>query len=179
MKPLFSKLHQSKASNWLSSVMSGTIHIFMRPSQMGSNRKITSHGAPSIRHPMPNEMHKWHRHRHSDSGVDVNGGFGLRAKGTPPPPRYVESKPAGMMFSPTYPSMSSPARRQQTPRPPVPPNGPYWSPKKRWELADGEDGVTPGIYVQKSWNRDIERGFSEDTDRGLLNESPKQEYNNR
>lgn len=118
-------------------------------------------------------MHKWHRHGHSDRGVDVNGGFGLRAQGTPPPPRYAESKPAGMMFSPTYPSMSSPAR------PPVSPNGPYWSPKKRWELADEEDGVTPGIYVQKSWNRDIERGFSEDTDRGLLNESPKQEYDNR
>lgn len=89
---------------------------------------------------MPNEMHQWHRHRHSDSGVDVNGGFGLRAPGTPPSPRYVESRPAGMMFSPTYPSMSSPAR---------------------------------------IWNRDIERGFSEDTDRGLLNESPKQEYDNR
>lgn len=181
MKPLFSKLDQSKAMNWLSSVMSGTIPIFMRPSQMGSNGKTTSQSAPSTRratskHPLPKEMHKWHRHY--NRGSDVNGSFGPRAKGTPLPPRYVDNKPAGMMFSPTYPSMSSPATRQQTPRPPVPPKGPCCSPEKRWESADKKDGVTPDTYMQKSWDHDTERGFSEDTDRGLLNESPKQEYDN-
>lgn len=107
-----------------------------------------------------------------------------------PPPRYVDNKAAGMMFSPapTYTAIRSPppTRGSDTVsvRPPVPPKGSYYSPTKRWEPASEKDGAAPGIFVQREW--DVERGesiegasqVSEDTERGLLRDKrkDKQEY---
>ena len=97
-----------------------------------------------------------------------------------PPPRYVDNKAAGMMFSnspgsaykaiqsPTVARMNSDATSR---RPPVPPKGSFYSPGKRWEPAEDESG----IYVQRDW--DVERGDSEETDRELVRGKRKKSGN--
>jgi len=147
--------------------MSGSIPIFMRPSQMGGTWKSQNSGwaskrqsrRPSVaKHPMPvpnegNEMPKWPGNS-QDWKITMS----------PPPPRYVENKAAGMMFSPAplYTAVRSPPPTANSDsisvRPPVPPKGSYYSPTKRWEPASEHDGTAPGIFVQRKWGVDVERG---------------------
>lgn len=182
LKPIFNKFSDSRASSWLSSVMSGSIPIFMRPSQMGSTFKSHNSGWASRRqsrrqsqgmHPMPvpnseNEMPKWP----GSSPIS-------QTRSTPPPPRYVENKAANMMFStaPTFTAIRSPPPTRGSDsvsvRPPVPPKGSYYSPTKRWEPAGEKDGAAPGIFVQREW--DVERGVSEETDRHLLRDKREED----
>ena len=98
-----------------------------------------------------------------------------------PPPRYVDDKAAGLMFTPVpkYTAIRSPPPTAGSDtisiRPPVPPKGSYYSPTTRWEPAGENDGVAPGFFVQKEWDVESgdaiemdQRGVSEDTDRYLL-----------
>ena len=172
LKPVFTKVVASKPSNWLSSVMSGSIPIFMRPSQMGTNHTTT------------NSSKRQSRRARRDSGqrnmMPIRKWPGSPNSKTPPPtviplsspspPRYVDSKPAGMMFSPTYTSTStSPSQAPESPRPPVPPKGVFDRQRGRWEPPEGggEEGKG-GIWVHKEWNADVERGDSGETERELL-----------
>ena len=85
---------------------------------------------------------------------------------SPAPPRYVDNKPARMMFSPTYTSTSSSSDQgMESPPPPVPPKGVFDRHRARWEPMGEEKG---GIWVQKEWNTDVERGDSGETERELL-----------
>ena len=165
LKPIFNRLGDSGASAWLSSVMSGTIPIFMRPSQMGS--RWTTPAATTTKKKkqdsatgkeMP-EMPRW------------PGGPGGPAT-TSPPPRYVDGKAADMMFASPVgvrsPSSSSPVRPRG---PPVPPKEDDYraSPAKDWERRKGGRG----IRVQKEW--DVERSIGEESDRQPLD--PRRDYN--
>ena len=89
---------------------------------------------------------------------------------SPSPPRYVDDKPARMMFSPTYTSTSaSSVQGMGSPPPPVPPKGLFDRHRARWEPIEGGRGEDKGgIWVQKEWNTDVERGDSGETERELL-----------
>ncbi|KAL2042969.1 hypothetical protein N7G274_004027 [Stereocaulon virgatum] len=183
MKPLYSKFHESRARSWLSSVMSGSISIVMRLSHMGTIWRSSSQGASSkanstSKHPSSKEMRRWHGH--SNRVNDFDGGFGPTAKDMPPPaPRYVNTKPARMMFGPSQSAMSTSSTGSRTPRPSLPSKGPVQSSIRRWEPADEKDGMTPGIYVQKSWHLDVEKRASDEIDRHLLKDSSKRDYEDR
>ena len=153
--------------------MSGSIPVFMRPSQMGtthttrnSMRRQSSGGAKrdsGRRNLMP--MRKWPGSPDSKSPPHT-----VIPISSPSPPRYVDNKPARMMFSPTYTSTSASSDQgMESPRPPVPPKGIFDRHRARWEPIDGgrvqEKG---GIWVQKEWNTDVERGDSGETERELL-----------
>ena len=139
MKPVFNKLGDSRASAWISSVMSGSIPVFMRLSQMASTKDASS-----------KETTRWPRGMKRQSGVP------------PALPQYVNKKPANISISSPSgdltrkPSISSP----DSIRPPVPPKSKYYKagPAKRWECEKG-----PGIYVRRDW--DVEREGSDETDR--------------
>jgi len=161
MKPIFTKLSSYKGASWLSSVMSGSIPIFIRPSQIGSkwksdpSRSSTKKNSTSkmkYEDTLPKAMplvQRW------PSSTKYPHGSGTPVQGfqQSPPPRYMESKPTHLMFAPpTYDPMGNPPPLK-TPKPPVPPKSRYYSPTKRWELV--EEG-------------DIERGESEETDRQRL-----------
>ncbi|CAF9903843.1 MAG: hypothetical protein ALECFALPRED_003006 [Alectoria fallacina] len=154
LKPIVNKFGDSRASAWLSSVMSGTIPIFMRPSQMGS-KWIT-----------PSATKK-------DSGMEKEMPEMPRWPGSHAPlPRYVDDKAANMMFpSPTTnvrsPSSSSPIRSRG---PPVPPKEEDYelSPTKNWDRRK----LGKGIRVQKDW--DVERAMIEESDTQPLD--PRRDY---
>lgn len=92
-----------------------------------------------------------------------------------PPPRYVNDKAANMMFpSPALnaksPSSSSPI---QSRGPPVPPKEDGYQASPNPDRDRGQYGK--GIRVQKEW--DVERGFSEESDRQPLD--PRRDHNSR
>lgn len=184
LKPVFKKFSDSPASSWLSSVMSGTIPIFMRPSQMGSTYKSQNSGRASKRQSQRQSMAKAPLPTGKEMPHWPGNSLASRTTMSPPPPRYVEKKAAGMMFSPapTYTAIRSPPPTAGSDsisvRPPVPPKGSYYSPTKRWEPAGEGEGVPPGIFVQRDWNMDIEsqRGRASeggDSDRGLLRDKSR------
>jgi hypothetical protein len=183
MKPLYSKLRESKARKWFSSVMSGSIPIVTRLSQMGSNWRSSLQGASpkansTSKHPPSKGMRRWHGH--SNQVNEFDGGFGPIAKDTPPPaPRYIDDKPARIMFGRSQSATSTPSTGSRTPRQPLPSKGPLQSSTQRWEPADEKDGMTPGIYVQKSWHHDVERRASDEIDRHLLKDSRKRDYEDK
>lgn len=163
LKPIFNKLGDSSASQWLSSVMSGTIPIFMRPSQMGSRWTMPS--ATKKDSGMEREMPEMPRWPGSHTGAAMMS----------PPPRYVDHKAADMMFPSLAangrgPSTSSPTR---TRGPPVPPKEDDYqaSPAKDWDRRRDEKGVR----VQRGW--DVERGVSGESDRQPLD--PRRSYDTR
>ena len=138
--------------------MSGTIPIFMHRSQLTNPPSATTtKKKPGTEQEIVREMPPWH--------------------GGTPPPRYVGSKAADMMFpSPAMnvrgsPSLSSPVQSRGPlgtpilPRgPPVPPKKDNYraSPTKDWDR--GEPGK--GVWVQRVW--DVERGMSEESDKRPL-----------
>ena len=163
LKPIFKKVGDSGASSWLSSVMSGTIPIFMRPSQMGS--KWTTPSAtrknPGLEKEMP-EIPRW-------------PGSPRGAAMVSPPPRYVDNKAANMMFPSSAanlrsPSLSSPI---QSRGPPVPPKEDNYqpSPTKNWDRRH----LGKEMRVQEEW--DVERGLSEESERQPL--EPRKDYSFR
>lgn len=139
LKPIFNKFGDSKSSAWLSSVMSGTIPIFMRPNQMGS--RWSNPSAAKKDSGMEKEMPEMPR---------LPGSHGRAATMSPPPAANLRS-----------PSLSSPI---QSRGPPVPPKGDHYqpSPTKDWDRRKHGKG----IRVQKEW--DVERGMSEESDRQPL-----------
>ena len=151
--------------------MSGSIPVFMRPSQMGTTYTSNSTRRRSSgvkrdsgqRNLMP--MRKW-----PGSPDNKSPPHTVIPLSSPSPPRYVDNKPARMMFSPTYASTSaSSGQGLESPRPPVPPKGLFDRHRGRWETTEegrGED--KGGIWVQKEWNTDVERGDSGETERELL-----------
>ena len=148
--------------------MSGSIPVFMRPSQMGTNytsRNSMRRQSGSAkrdsgqRNLMP--MRKWPGSLDSKSPSHT-----IIPISSPAPPRYVDNEPARMMFSPTYTSTSSSSDPgMESPPPPVPPKGVFDRHRARWEPMGEEKG---GIWVQKEWNTDVERGDSGETERELL-----------
>ena len=155
----------------------------MRLSQMGLNWRSSSQSASSkanstSKHSPSKEMRKWHGY--SNRMNDFDGGSGPTAKDTPPPaPRYVDDKPARMMFGRSQSATSTPSTGSRTPRPLLPSKGPLQSSTQRWEPTDEKDGVTPGIYVQQSWHHDVEKRASDEIDRHLLKDSSKRDYEDR
>ena len=143
--------------------MSGTIPIFMRPSQMGSvwtNRSARKKD-PGMEKEMP-EMPRW------------PGSHG-RAAMVSPAPRYVDSKAADLMFSsPATDARSLPVTSLNSSRgPPVPPKEDEYQTHttKNWDRRKHGKG----IRVPRE--RDVESGFSEESDKRLLN--PRTQYNTR
>ena len=143
--------------------MSGTIPIFMRPSQMGSS--WTSRSTRKTNSGMEKEMTEMPR---------WPGTHG-RAAMVSPAPRYVDSKAADLMFpSPVTDSRSIPWTSSNPSRgPPVPPKEDEYQTHttKNW---DRRKHGKP-IPVQREW--DVESGFSEESDRRPLN--PRSQYNAR
>ncbi|KAL9135600.1 MAG: hypothetical protein Q9175_003217 [Cornicularia normoerica] len=163
LKPIFNKLGDSEASAWLSSVMSGTITIFMRPSEMGS-RWTTSSGMKKesgMEREMP-EMPRW------------PGSHGEAATMSPPH-RYVDNKAANMMFPSSVANVRSPPSRSpiQLGGPPVPPKEDDFQARPTKDEERRKHGKS--IRVQKEW--DVERGISEESDRQPLD--PRRDYNAR
>ena len=161
LKPIFIKFGDSKASAWLSSVMSGSIPIFMRPSQMGS--KWTTPSAmtkdPGMEKEMP-EMPRW-------------PGSPGEVRMMSPPPRYVEDKAANMMFPSSVTNVRNlPLGSPMPSRPPVPPKDDDYraSPTRNWDRKQHGHG----IRVQKEW--DVERGMSEESDRQPLESKRDYEF---
>ena len=173
LRPVFMKIVASKPSNWLFSVMSGSIPIFMRPSQMGSNHTTTNSAK--------RQSSRAKRNSGQRNMMPIRNWVGSPKSKTPPstviplsspsPPRYVDSQPARMIFSPTCTSTTStsPSQGSESPRPPVPPKGVFDRHRGRWEPPEkvGEEGKG-GIWVRKEWNADVERGDSAETERKLL-----------
>ena len=159
MKPILTKFKSSKAKDWLSSVLSGSIPIFIRRSQMDSVGK----SYPSVRrksylkHGTPTELPRWP----SDGTL---GGPHDRS----PLPQYGNARTANRAFaSPSYDRLDDALSR--SPSPPVPRKGKRYIPKKRWATINEQDTTpAPAIYVQREW--DVESGArSEETDRkGLV-----------
>ena len=156
LKPIFNKLGESDTSAWLSSVMSGSIPIFMRPSQMGSSwttRSATKKDSGPGKE-MP-EVPRW-------PGIYEMS----------PPPRYVDNKVANMMFPSLAANVRSPplSSPNQSRGPPVPPKEDDYqaSPTKNWDRRKH----AKGIRVQKEW--DVERGVSAESDRQPLD--PRRDY---
>ncbi len=151
--------------------MSGSIPVFMRPSQMGTTYTSNSTRRRSSgvkrdsgqRNLMP--IRKWPGSPDSKSPPHT-----VIPLSSPSPPRYVESKPARMMFSPTYTSTSASSDQgMESPPPPVPPKGLFDRHRARWEpIREGRGEEKGGIWVQKEWNTDVERGDSGETERELL-----------
>ena len=170
LKPIFARMASTKPANWLSSVMSGSIPIFMRPSQMGTTYNdsdtLTKRNSAS-RQPFP--MRKWPGSSNRDCGAPRNSAT-IYPSSTPPP-RYVENKPARMMVSPNYTStsVSSSIPAVDTSRPPVPPKMPFDRDISRGRWEPGQE--KGGIWVQKEW--DLERGDRGEMQRGLLREAER------
>ena len=165
MKPIFVKLHSSKASSWFNSVMSGSILIFVRPSQLGSAWKSrpTTKRHSTHKHPTPKEMAPWPLDdKDYDAQIEVQES---------PPPRYADKRPTKMMSA--YSPIKSPPVK--SPTPPVPPKGRSYSPAKRLAPAEEQDrGGALGIYVERSWDVERgERGESAHSDREELVQYPQ------
>ena len=143
--------------------MSGTIPIFMRPSQMGSS--WTSRSARKKDSGMEKEMRELPR---------WPGSHG-RAAMVSPAPRYVDSKAADLMFSSSATDARSLPVTSLNPSrgPPVPPKEDEYPTHttKNWDRRK-HGKVT---RVPKEW--DVESGFSEEIDRRPLN--PRSQYNTR
>lgn len=159
MKPVFTKLAASNASNWLSSVMSGSIPMFIRPLKLGSNGKAApskafAKGWSSSKQPIPKEMDRW-------SPNSSNSTPPISNLGQPPPPRCMDITPTDLV-RPEPLRVSSRNSALRSPRPPVP----DYSPARQREPAPMGDAAGFGIHVQNEW--DIERGESHETDRDLL-----------
>ena len=60
----------------------------------------------------------------------------------------------------------------ESPPPPVPPKGIFDRRRARWEPMGEEKG---GIWVQKEWNMDMERGDSGEMERELLRSRSNEE----
>lgn len=168
MKPIFTKLASYKGSSWLSSVMSGSIPVFMRPSQMSTNWKSNPARNSAMRYstvtrPFSKEMplvRRWPSFSAHPNGNDAQ----IKGKNQNAPQRYVDSKAANICFAPSTDYAGPP----KSARPLISPKSKYNS-GVRWgkpvEEGDGEDAK--GIYVQREW--DVERGESVETDRqGLV-----------
>ncbi len=144
----------------------------MRPSQMGttytasnstkgqSSRAKRDSGQRNL---MP--IRRWPGSRNSKTPSHT-----VIPLSSPTPPRYVENKPARMLFNPTYTSTSAPSGQgMESPRPPVPPKALFDKHRGRWEAtAEGGHEGKGGIWVQKEFNTDVERGDSGETERELL-----------
>lgn len=162
LKPIFNKFGDSKGSAWLSSVMSGTIPIFMRPSQMGSRWTFPSAAKKDLGmdKEMP-ELPRW------------PGGHGEAAMMSSPP-RYMDDKAADVIFpSPTANVRGPSSSPMQSRGPPVPPKEDDYQPNPTNTWDRSKNGK--GIRVQKEW--DVERGISEESDREPLD--PRRDYNSR
>lgn len=175
MKPVFTKLGSYKGASWLSSVMSGSIPIFMRPSQIGSNWRSDPSGNSTKGNSTSNKMYEnalpkemplvqcWPSSSNHAHGRDTP----VQRPQRSPPPRYVNPTPTHSMYaSPTNDWTIQPPLK--SPKPPVPPKSKYYSPTKRREMAEERDlGFARELHVRKEW--DVERGESEETDRqGLV-----------
>ena len=140
MKPVFQKLGESKASGWVSSVMSGSIPIFLKRSQMATSRIADSE-----------EIATWH---------------GQKTVKTPPS-RFFERRPSNMGFPlPPTDMNAHPVGPVDSTPPPVPPKSPTSkynkpSPTARWEVEK-----KLGIVVQTDW--DVERQDRVQSDRTPL-----------
>ena len=143
--------------------MSGTIPIFMRPSQMGSS--WTSRSARKKDTGMEKEMSEMPR------WPGIHG----RAAMVSPAPRYVDSKAADMMFpSSVTDARSLPLTSSNPSRgPPVPPKEDEYQTHATKNLDRRKYGK--GIRGRGEW--DLERGFAEESDRRPLD--PRSEYNVR
>jgi len=150
MKPIFIKLYSSMASSWLSNVMSGSIPIFMRPSQMGSAWKPNQSRQTSTYKPPPsNEKSPWRWSKRTDVATPPE-------TQRSPPPRYVDSTSNPN----THPALKSS-------RPPVPPKSGTYSAPRRWEQEN--EKAPDAIYVEKSW--DVERGSADSDEQALVRDS--------
>ena len=153
LKPVFVKISTSNASSWLSSVMSGSIPIFMRPSQMGSSKKSNSRTKRSStrKEPPQKDMPLWTRNQR---GADLPADEFQQSL----PPDYVDRSGHSMDISAT-----------KYPRPPELLKSKINHSTKHWESIDEKD-VTPahGIYVERSFDVDVERGRSVDSDQKAL-----------
>ena len=141
--------------------MSGTIPIFMRPSQMSSS--WTSRSARKKDSGMEKEMSEMPR---------WPGTHG-RAAMVSPAPRYVDSKAADMMF-PSSVTSSLPLTSSNPSRgPPVPPKEAEYQTHttKNWDRRK----YRKGMRARNEW--DVESGFSEESDRQPLD--PRSQYNAR
>ena len=160
MKPIFTKLYSSEFSTWLSSVTSGTIVVFLRPSQMGSAWKSGSRSKRNSANkpPLPTEMAPWN--------TADNRGDTVADTDQSPPPRYVDNRPTNLQ--PTY--NQNKDAPPKSPKPPVPPKSENYSPtKRRQPVAERAPNSSLGIYVERSWDVDREeRGESPDDDRQEL-----------
>ena len=163
LRPIFSKLSGSAPSAWLSSVMSGTITIFMRQSQLGSRwaTPSTARNESAVGHEMPEMPRRPRGHE--------------RAPVSSPLPRCEDDTAANMVF----PSSAANVRGLSSSSP-TQSRGPRVPPK-----AD-EYGMSPtrnsdrknygkGIRVQTEW--DVKRGISEESDRQPLD--PRRDYTSR
>ena len=156
LKPVFMKIYTSNASSWLSSVMSGSIPIFMRPSQMGSSKKSNPRTKRSSirKEPPQRDVPLWTRNQR---GVGPTADELQQSL----PPDYVDRSGHSMDIS-----------TAKYPRPPELLKSKTNNSTKHWESIDEKD-VTParGIYVERSFDVDVERGRSVDSDQKALVDS--------
>ena len=168
LKPVFRKFGDSTASAWISSVMSGTIPIFVRRSQLGSEGMDTPPSATTTKKKEPGteemvrEIPRWHGG--SDSVTPS------------PPPKSVGTKAAGMLFPlPAMNAQNSPSPSPQIQTraplgtPPILPRGPPVPPKEddyldSLSIAKNRDRgpYEKGIRVPRAW--DVESGMSVESD---------------
>ena len=149
LKPIYNKIASNKCSTWLSSVVSGSIPIFIRRSQMGSAWKSTKRRS-TYKQPIPEELSAW-------SPTPNNGGNNKATANSArsPPPRYVDTRTE----RPKHNMDASIDPAPETPKPPVPPKSRVYSPTGRWRQGDEKEDNA--IYVERSW--DVERGGSADS----------------
>ncbi|KAL6713508.1 hypothetical protein ACLMJK_008973 [Lecanora helva] len=153
MKPVFMKLHSSKASSLISSFMSASIPVVLRLSHISkasSSKQKSTHKSHSSQEPRP-----W----------PSNDAMSLELQQTPPP-QYTDD------ISPTKSPASTPKSirnvtiRSETPSVPSPKNRRILSPTRN-EQGHVDDAMS-GIYVERSWDVDVERGGSAESDRQVL-----------
>ena len=155
LKPIFNKFGDSSASAWISSVMSGTVPIFMRRSQLGSKwtnppSATATKKEPGTAKETVREMPRWH-------------GVSSKAADMMFPSPAMNVKSSTSLNSPIQ--TRGPLRSPNIPRgPPVPPKEDDYlaSPTENWDRGK----PAKGIRVQRMW--DVESGISEESDRRPL-----------
>ena len=151
MKPVFRKLRSSKVSSLFSSFTSGSIAIFIRISLLGRSwRSHPTKRDPTNRQPLPKENTPWSPKDASSNGMPT----GMQQS---PSPKYMDA-------SPIYPkSTFTPIK---IPAPPFSSKSRAYSPTVRQQQ---EVDAKPGINVEKSWEVDVERDGSVESDQeGLV-----------
>ena len=178
MKPVFTLFGDSKFFTWATSSFTSSGYRSQAQSQRSANGKFRSTTQT------PNKKGSiWSRTGQSSTGEEdqeMGSWIQQTRSESSMPPAYVNKKAAELMFSHTNANTRSAAPFDIVGAPPVPP-----PPKSQHPVSESAHDVhwqekgnrSSGIMVQRDW--DVERGYSGETERGLLPSALKTEKRSR